>query len=112
MDYIEADCVIEHNGRKLESGGAIVTPDRIVAYPARDPQEHIAAWRHDASGPLHDWHGRVIGDWREVARWRVNSYVGAYMRQIEARVDGVVYTGRGFGIGMVYFGKRRASQVW
>lgn len=32
------------------------------------------------------------------------------MLQIEATVDGVTYTGRGFGEDMVYRGKRKANQ--
>lgn len=31
------------------------------------------------------------------------------MYQIEATVDGITYTGRGAGVGMIYKGKRKAS---
>ncbi len=95
--YIERDCCFEHKGRKFCSGGAIVTPDVIVAYPAKD-------------GVLTDWHGEEIGRWKNVASWRPSSssWIGSIMYQIEARVDGVLYTGRGFGVGMIYRGKRKA----
>ncbi len=99
MEYVERGCVIEHAGRQFESGGAVITSDFIVAYPK-------------ANGWLCDWHGNTIGAWRIVAKWRVNSYVGLHMHQIESLVDGVVYTGRGFGEGMIYKGKRKAKQVW
>ena len=97
MAYVETDCTIEHEGRTFEAGGAIVTPDRILAYPGE-------------GGVLTDWHGRQLGTWREVARWRVHSWIGSHMCQIEARVDGVTYTGRGFGVGCIYRGKRKAER--
>lgn len=49
---------------------------------------------------LTDWHGKVIGTCYLSSSWRVRSYIGTYMHQIYARVDGVDYTGRGFGEGM------------
>lgn len=96
--YVERDCTFTHEGHRYTAGGAVVTPDRIVAYPA-------------AGGVLGDWHGNAIGTWRAVRTWRTpHSYVSSTMSQIEAKVDGVAYTGRGAGIGMVYRGKRRAGQ--
>lgn len=94
--YIEADCIFRHDGRDFEAGGAVVLPDSIIAYPGPD-------------GVLQDWHGNVLGTWRATSSWPVRSYIGSRMYQIEARVAGVVYTGRGFGVGMIYRGKRKAS---
>ena len=93
--YIEQNCCIEHKGYKFCAGGAVVTSKYIIAYPG----DH---------GVLNDWHGNAIGHWRTVGRWPVYSYSGSHMHQIEARVDGVIYTGRGFGRGMIYKGKRKA----
>lgn len=95
--YVETDCTITHEGRKFESGGAVVTPDVIVAYPAKD-------------GTLTDWHGRPLGTYRITSSWRVESYIGSHMHQIEAQVNGVTYTGRGFGIDCLYRGRRKARQ--
>lgn len=95
--YVETDCTITHDGQVFESGGAVVTPDRLIAYPG-------------ANGTLTDWHGNAIGTWKSTASWRVDSFIGTHMHQIEARVDGVDYTGRGFGKGMLYRGKRKARQ--
>ncbi len=98
--YVERDCTFEFEGRSFESGGAVVTPGYIFAYPAAD-------------GVLRDWHGREIGSWREVSRWRMAQWSpagGWFMLQIEARVGGVLYTGRGFGVGMVYRGRRKVRQ--
>lgn len=80
------------------AAGAVVTPDRIVAYPAEN-------------GLLCDWHGNVIGTYRIVATWKTpRSYVSSTMHQIEARVNGVTYTGRGAGVGMSFTGKRKATR--
>ena len=46
--YIETDCTFTHEGRTFEAGGAVVTPDHIIAYPG-------------ANGVLTDWHGSAIG---------------------------------------------------
>lgn len=95
MLYVERDCCIEHEGRKFCSGGAVVTQSHVIAYPGKD-------------GILNDWHGKQIGTWRAKSSWRVHSFMGTHMYQIEATVDGVRYTGRGFGEGMIYKGKRKA----
>ena len=93
MAYIETDCTIEHEGHKFESGGAVVTETYIIAYPG-------------ANGVLNDWHGKPLGTWRAVASWPTpRSFVASRMYQIEARVGGVTYTGRGTGEGMVYKGR-------
>ncbi len=94
--YVEQDCCFKHEGRKFCAGGAIVTPEVVIAYPAKD-------------GILTDWHGEQIGRWVSVASWRIYSFTGSIMHQIEARVNGVLYTGRGFGVGMIYKGKRKAN---
>lgn len=95
--YVEQDCTVIHNGSKFSSGGAVVTPDHVIAYP-------------DKHGNLTDWHGNKIGTCRSVASWRVESFLGTHMHQIEATVNGIIYTGRGFGAGMIYKGKRKAKQ--
>jgi hypothetical protein len=95
--YVERDCTIEHEGRKFESGGAIVSDLFIVAYPG------------DA-GQLQDWHGKVIGTWKALSSWKVSSWIGERMYSIEARVNGVRYVGRGFGKGMSLRAKRSPIQ--
>jgi hypothetical protein len=59
---------------------------------------------------LTDWHGNKIGVCRMPRSWRVNSYIGNRMYQIYASVDGVEYTGRGFGEGMVVVLRPTAKQ--
>ncbi len=41
-------------------------------------------------GIMGDFHGKPIGTWRSVPTWRVNSWVGSHMHQIE----GMSLTGR------------------
>jgi hypothetical protein len=94
--FIEQACDFTHEGKTFSAGGAVVTPDYLIAYPGKD-------------GVLHDWHGNAIGRWASVSSWRVNSYMGERMHQIEATVDGTRYTGRGFGVGMIYKGRTKRS---
>jgi len=94
--YIETDCTIEHNGNTFESGGAIVTNTHITAYLGKD-------------GILTDWHGNTLGTYRITSTWPINSFLSSTMSQVEATVNGVKYTGRSMGVGMVYNGKRKAS---
>jgi len=97
IPYVEQNCVVEHEGKKFESGGAVVTPDHIVAYPK-------------ANGVLGDWHGKAIGTWRAISTWKTpRSFMSSTMSQIEANVNGVVYTGRGAGESMIFKGKRKAK---
>lgn len=97
MEYIEQDCTIEHEGRKFTSGGAVVTPGYLIAYPDKD-------------GVLKDWHGKQIGTYRVLSTrpaiffgrrsWQGSTYF--YMR---AMVDGRAYSLRGFGHGMIARGR-------
>lgn len=98
MPYVETNCVVEHDGHRYESGGAVVTPDRIIAYLGEG---------HD----LTTWHGESLGTYLIVSSWRTpRSYVSSRMCQVEATVNGVVYTGRSAGRGMIFKGRRKAGQ--
>ena len=97
MTFIERDCIVEYEGKRFESRGAYVSDQHIVAYPGPD-------------GRLNDWHGLELGTWRATSSWPVNSHYGHRMYQIEATVNGVTYTGRGFGQGMIYRGRRKANR--
>lgn len=102
MSYIEKDCIFEHEGRKFESGGAVVTDDYLVAYPGKN-------------GILKDWHGAQIGTYRVISSrpavffgyrscWADKYY---YMR---AQVNGRTYSLRGFGVGMFARGRAVKQQ--
>lgn len=98
MPYIETDCTITHQGRQFSAGGAVVTDTHLIAYPV-------------ANGVLKDWHGNVLGTWRELSSWRIRSYISGRMYSIEARVNGVRYVGRGCGEGMILRAKRSPRQT-
>lgn len=91
---IERDCIIEHEGRKFEAGGAVVTDEYLIAYPDKD-------------GVLKDWHGNVIGTYRVISsRKAVFFGIGDKYFYMRAQVGGREYSIRGFGDGMVAMGKR------
>jgi hypothetical protein len=117
VPYIEPDCTFHHEGRAFTAGGAVVTPDRITAYLGKD-------------GALTDWHGNRLGTYRLTATWRLpwNAWQSSTMSQVRAVVRiprdmavGLVsaalspdtfatYTGRSLGEGMVFRGRRVASE--
>lgn len=95
------DGTLTVDGRKFDNSGAHVDPERAAGYPQFD-REFIGA-----DGMMNDWHGAPIGTCRIVALWRVNSWMGSWMYQIEATIDGRTYTGRGMGSGMLWRGKTK-----
>ena len=101
--YIEQNCTIEHEGRRFTSGGAVVTPDHVVAY--------YVDGKGEVSSCVTTWHGETLGRACIVASWATpRSYVSSRMYQIEAIIDGIKYTGRGAGNGMVCKLRRKARQ--
>ena len=101
MPYIEQNCTIEHQGRTFESGGAVVTDQYLIAYPA-------------AGSILTDWHGARIGTYSVISSrpavffgrrsWQGSTYY--YMRA--TLTNGARYSLRGFGTGMIARGRRIA----
>ena len=98
--YVEPDCKIEFQGRTFESGGAMIFPDAIVGYVGK-PLDRAGRYE------LTTWHGEKIGTLQVTSTWRTpRSWVSSTMSQAVATVDGVRYTGRTAGEGMVFKGKR------
>lgn len=98
VSYIEMDCTFAMEGHKIEAGGAVVTDQWIVAYIG-------------GNGTLIDWHGKPLGTYKAISRWEMpRSWVSRYQYQVEATVDGVVYTGRTCGKGMIYRGKLKKAK--
>lgn len=91
--FIEKDCTITHNDHTYESGGAYQTPFRLVAYLGKN-------------NTVTTWHGKVIGTYRTISSWRVNSPWSTHRYAIRATVDGIEYHGRSFGVGCIMFGKK------
>jgi len=109
--WTESNCTIEHEGRKFTSGGAHIDPVYLIGYPASPEGYQPTAGVRCNGGPLCDWHGNVIGSWRATRSWPVRSWIGSRMFQIYATVQGRTYTGRGFGTGMLFRGRRIASEL-
>ena len=95
--YIETDCTVTHNGHSFTAGGAVVTNDRLIAYPAEN-------------GILQDWHGNAIGTWRTISArpatfFGRHSWQGSRYYFMRAVVNGRAYSLRGFGPGMIAMGR-------
>lgn len=104
--WVESDCTIEHDGKTFTSGGAVITPDYAVGYAKFESDMF-----EGVTGDMTDWHGNRLGVARIVSRWQTpRSYVSSHMYQIEACINGVWYTGRCAGSGMIWKGKRCKRQ--
>ena len=106
MIYIEKDCTISHNGQTFESGGAVVTPKVIIAYVGKVSETQGPEYRLQGNRDLTNWHGAIIGRIRLAKSWATpRSHVSSKMYQAYATVDGITYTGRTAGEGMIFKGK-------
>ena len=95
---------IEHDGRTFESGGGAVTPTHLACYPNND-------------GTVALWDGTVIGRYRWISSrpaifFGYRSWRGARYYYGRARANGVTYTLRGFGVGMLARGKATTMKGW
>ncbi len=102
--YLEIGCAVEHQGRTHVACGAMVSPDRLVAYVGANVDDRLNV-RH----PLTTWRGERIGDITFTSSWRIRSAMGSRMFQARATVDGVTYVGRTLGAGMAFSGRRAAA---
>ena len=86
--------------------------EKIVAYVGDTVGDGMGVERHGDTSRryLTDWHGNKIGHCAYSASWPIRSYIGARMYQIYATINGVHYTGRGFGKGMAVVLKPLAKQ--
>ncbi len=111
--YIEADCTITHEGKSFTNGGAVVTDQFATGYVGAElniNQGGTAMRVTDGTRSLTDWHGNQIGTCYIQQSWPIRSAYGSRMYQIVAFINGIKYTGRGFGEGMSWNGKRCAKQ--
>lgn len=96
--YIELDCTITHDGKSYTANGAYLDENACIGYLHTD-------------GILTNWHGCPIGTYRIAATWKTpRSYVSATMSQVYATVNGITYTGRSAGIGMLFRGRRVSNR--
>lgn len=100
--YVETDCTFEHDGQVYESGGAYVSPVYAIGYLGRE----------DGRLVLTSWKGIRLGTARIVATWRTpGSYVSSHYHQVEATINGAIYTGRSAGEGMIWKGRAKAGKA-
>lgn len=93
--YVEQDCTIRHEGKEFTANGAVVTDDVLIGYKGKD-------------GVLTDWHGKPLGTYRVLRSWPIwNSHFRSRAEQIEARVNGIVYTGRSCDQHDLFKGRRK-----
>jgi len=113
--YIEEACIVDFHGQTFESGGALVSDQFVIGY-VRGLQDakvnglRSANWRSEAV--IINWHGeQVLGQITNAKSWHTpRSYMASHMWQITALIEGVFYTGRGCGDGMIWRGRRCADQ--
>ena len=86
---IETNCVIEHEGHRFESGGSVIYDNYIIAYMSTD------------MNTITNWHGEFIARARVTKSWTIRSYMSNKMHQVYITVNGVHYTGRTLGAGMI-----------
>ena len=62
-------------------------------------------------GAITEWNGQIIGKVLTYRSWPTpRNYVSSRMYQIEALIDGVIYTGRSGGSGLIWKGKKVKGQ--
>lgn len=99
MAYVERNCVFEIQGKKFESGGACYDGQYARAYMSSDMKA------------VGTWQGEKLGDAKIVSCWQTpRSNLSYQSYQVEAMIDGVLYSGRTAGGGMAWNGKRKAKQ--
>lgn len=99
LPYIETDCIIGHEGRKFESGGAVVTDDRVIGYLK-------GGERRGDRGIVTDWHGNQLGTYVVTSRWSTpNSFLSSTRIAVSMQINGKLYYGRSAGSGMSVTGK-------
>lgn len=63
------------------------------------------------NGVFEDLNGQRIGKYALVYGWKTpNSHVSDRMYQVEVIVNGVLYTGRSAGVGMLFNGRMKKSK--
>lgn len=109
--YIEENCTITHEGKSYSADGAVVTSEYVIGYTkfSRDETRvngRMIAPMNGTPVEITDWHGNKIGSGWITRSWRRFSYISIFQYQIQAMINGVWYTGRSAGSGMIWKAKR------
>lgn len=105
---VEQNCIIEHNGQNYEAMGAIVSPERLIAYigkPLRNNYYGEPETTENFKYPHYevtDWHGNRIGKCQVTSRWLTGRLFRTMMFSVIITLDnGLFYKGRTQGQGMI-----------
>lgn len=93
---VERDCIWEHEGRTYEAGGALVCDGYARAYLAQSAGRLVVTtWHGEELGPA-----TIVSSWRNPWGWRSDR-----IYQVRATINGRTYSGRGCGVGQVWYGR-------
>jgi hypothetical protein len=100
FDFDEGLVGFGFQGKTYYAHGAFVDELRCVGYLGED-------------GKLYACNGKTLGTYRIIATWRMprTCFISSNQHQVEAKVDGMTFTGRSFGKGMIFKGRRLACEV-
>jgi len=90
----------DFQGKTYYTHGAFVDEHRCVGYLGDDRE-------------LYSCNGEVLGTYRITATWRMprTCFISSHQHQVEASINGMTYTGRSFGKGMIFKGRRLMSEI-
>lgn len=101
---------ITFEGHESTALGSVVSADGQYAsgyYKGEEAPKRYAM----SSGMITTWDGKTLGVANVVGKWRTpRSYLSSHMLQVTALINGIWYTGRTGGSGMLWRGKRIAKQ--
>jgi len=90
--------IFTHEGKEYAAGGSLVTPEYAIGYMSRDMRAILS------------WDGQTLGTARVTASWPIRSFMSDRMYQVSATIEGIRYTGRTCGAGMIWRGKARRTK--
>ena len=104
--YSEGQCTVEYEGREFSSNGAEVTDNYLLAY-GKFKKEILGE-----KGEITNWKGDKLGDAWIVGKWRTpNGFISSYQYQYDVLINGIWFTARGLGSGMLCRGRRKKIQT-
>ena len=100
IPFDEGEVGFEFQGKTYVAHGATVDEQYCIGYLGDDRKLQTSG-------------GAVLGRYRITATWRMprTCWVSSTQHQVEATVQGRTYTGRSFGKGMIFRGRRVSREL-